>query len=92
MNGVEVRGIPMPAQTIMFATDTFREGSRREKNIFYLLPQDISNFQLPVTNNRSVVISLLDGNDRKTKAKLEKKFPNMKFKAPGDFVIFTNTE
>ena len=92
MNGVEVHGIPMPAQTVMFSTDTFREGSRLEKNIFYLLPQDISGFQLPVANNRKVVIALLDGNDRQTKQKLEEKFPGMKFKAPGDFVIFTNTE
>src|SRR3989338_7384593 len=90
MNGVEVHGIPMPAQTVMFATDTFREESRLEKNIFYLLPQDISGFQLPVANNRKVVIALLDGNDRKTKAKLEEKFPNMKFKTPGDFVVLQN--
>jgi len=38
--GVPVRGLPMPAQTVMFVTDTFRDEERRLKNIFYLLPED----------------------------------------------------
>lgn len=38
--GVDVRGIPMPAQTVMFATDSFRETERRRKNIEYVLPQN----------------------------------------------------
>ncbi len=38
--GVDVRGIPMPAQTVMFITDTFEENKREEKNIFYILPKD----------------------------------------------------
>ena len=37
-NGVEVRGIPMPAQTVMFITDTFTLKKQAEKNIHYLLP------------------------------------------------------
>ena len=36
--GVDVRGLPMPAQTVMFLTDTFLPESRVSKNIFYLLP------------------------------------------------------
>lgn len=36
--GVLVRGIPMPAQTIMFMTDTFTPEKQREKNIHYVLP------------------------------------------------------
>jgi len=38
--GVLVRGIPMPAQTVMFITDTFVEASREAKNIHYVLPED----------------------------------------------------
>ena len=34
--GVLVRGIPMPAQTVMFITDSFTEAKRSEKNIRYL--------------------------------------------------------
>mgnify|MGYP001614624290 CR=1 FL=1 len=37
-NGVDVRGIPMPSQTIMFITDTFTPDKQKEKNIFYVLP------------------------------------------------------
>ena len=36
--GVEVRGIPMPAQTVMFITDTFTAAKQRKKNIHYILP------------------------------------------------------
>jgi len=43
--GVIVRGVPMPAQTIMFVTDTFTEAKREEKNIFYVLPED--NIKVP---------------------------------------------
>ena len=34
--GVEVRGIPMSAQSVMFLTDTFLPEKQKEKNIFYL--------------------------------------------------------
>ncbi|MBI4159963.1 glycosyltransferase family 39 protein [Candidatus Wolfebacteria bacterium] len=38
--GTDVRGIPMPAQTVMFITDTFLPEKQREKNIFYILPRE----------------------------------------------------
>ncbi|OGM93225.1 hypothetical protein A2333_03160 [Candidatus Wolfebacteria bacterium RIFOXYB2_FULL_49_7] len=37
--GAEVRGIPMPTQTVMFITDTFTPEKQKEKNIFYVLPE-----------------------------------------------------
>lgn len=36
--GVLVNGIPMPAEPVMFLTDTFRPEEQREKNVFYVLP------------------------------------------------------
>lgn len=36
--GTDVRGIPMPAQTVMFITDSFTQEKQREKNIHYILP------------------------------------------------------
>jgi len=36
--GTNVRGIAMPAQTVMFITDTFTTEKQVEKNIHYLLP------------------------------------------------------
>jgi 4-amino-4-deoxy-L-arabinose transferase-like glycosyltransferase len=38
--GVLVRGIPMPAQTVMFITDTFEPEEQAAKNIHYLLPNE----------------------------------------------------
>lgn len=40
--GVLVRGIPMPSQTVMFITDTFTPEKQKEKNIYYLLPDQES--------------------------------------------------
>jgi hypothetical protein len=37
-SGVLVRGIPMPAQTVMFITNTYLEKNQNEKNIFYITP------------------------------------------------------
>ncbi|MDI6717790.1 MAG: hypothetical protein QMD86_01955 [Patescibacteria group bacterium] len=45
-NGTDVRGIPMPSQTIMFITDTFTPEKQKEKNIFYVLP-DKANEIIP---------------------------------------------
>ncbi len=38
--GVDVRGIPMPSQTVMFITDTFTAEGQAKKNIYYVLPKD----------------------------------------------------
>ncbi|HTY39696.1 MAG TPA: glycosyltransferase family 39 protein [Candidatus Paceibacterota bacterium] len=38
--GVDVRGIPMPAQTVMYITDSFTPEKQAEKNIYYVLPKD----------------------------------------------------
>lgn len=38
--GVNVRGLPMPTQTTMFITDTFTPEKQKEKNIFYILPNE----------------------------------------------------
>jgi len=40
--GVAVRGIPMPTQTVMYITDTFTSDKQKTKNIFYILPDQIS--------------------------------------------------
>ena len=43
--GVLVRGVPMPAQTVMFITDSFLPAQQQEKNIHYVLPDAAS--QIP---------------------------------------------
>ena len=44
--GVDVRGIPMPTQTVMFITDTFTPEKQKEKNIFYVLPDKFNQTPL----------------------------------------------
>lgn len=39
-SSVDVRGIPVRAQTTMFITDTFTERGQREKNVHYVLSKD----------------------------------------------------
>ncbi len=41
--GVDVRGIPMPAETVMFLTQTFFPEDRDARNIHYVLPDQISS-------------------------------------------------
>ena len=50
-NGVDVRGWPMPTQTVMFLTDTFLPENRPAKNIIYIhsvseIPQGEKNYSL----------------------------------------------
>lgn len=40
--GTDVRGIPMPVQTIMFLTSTFLPEWQKERNIYYILPEEQS--------------------------------------------------
>lgn len=86
--GVKVRGIPMPAQTVMFATNTFQEENRWLRNIEYILPEEVN--KLPVIDNRKVIIAPLNGSDRELLKNLRQKFPQLKVKDPGDFVILGN--
>ncbi len=51
--GTDVRGIPMPTQTVMFITDTFTPKKQKEKNIFYILPDKIN--QIP-QNSYTVIL------------------------------------
>ncbi|MBI4117426.1 MAG: glycosyltransferase family 39 protein [Parcubacteria group bacterium] len=38
VDGVLADGIPMPAQTVMFITQTYTQERQKEKNVFYILP------------------------------------------------------
>jgi 4-amino-4-deoxy-L-arabinose transferase-like glycosyltransferase len=45
--GVLVDGVPMPAQTVMFLTDTGTPQQQRAKNIYYLTPEAAAKQKLP---------------------------------------------
>lgn len=45
--GIDVRGLPMPTQTVMFITDTFTPAKQKQKNIYYLLPGQVEKTGIP---------------------------------------------
>ena len=53
--GVPVNGIPMPAQTVMFITDTYTPEKQKAKNIYYLTEEQLKKGQY---DKNSVVIPL----------------------------------
>lgn len=84
-SGTEVRGIPMPAQPVMFVTDTFRVEEQNAKNIHYLLPRDVDS--LAIGSGKTVIV-VLNGLDRDLISEIRTKFPQLSVEAPSDFVIF----
>ena len=45
--GVIVRGVPMPAQTVMFITGSFTQKGQKEKNIHYVTPDSLKGTSIP---------------------------------------------
>ncbi|MEN9342222.1 MAG: hypothetical protein RIQ54_478 [Candidatus Parcubacteria bacterium] len=45
--GTLVRGIPMPAQTVMFITDTYDAEEQKKKNIFYVTAEQEQETSIP---------------------------------------------
>lgn len=58
-SGIEVRGIPMPAQTIMFITDSFSFEDQEKKQIFYISPEK----EKEVDENNSLIFYLEEKRD-----------------------------
>ncbi len=54
-SGTLVNGIPMPAQTVMFITDTYTPEKQKAKNIFYLTEKQFENGEF---TRGSVIIPL----------------------------------
>lgn len=49
--GVNVRGLPMPTQTVMFMTDTFTPDKQLRDNVHYLFPQELAAMLLPANSH-----------------------------------------
>lgn len=82
--GVEVRGIPMPAQTVMFISDTFRPERQQEKNIFYLRADKIPYEELRKKENLAVALLEFEPSLR---AEIQKNIPGLKSRAVGRSVF-----
>lgn len=75
--GIEVRGIPMPAQTTMFITKTFLPKWQEEKNIFYVNMADLDAFFAEAKQKEHLFISMLEL-DSSLRLKIKKNIPDLK--------------
>jgi 4-amino-4-deoxy-L-arabinose transferase-like glycosyltransferase len=75
--GVDVRGIPMPSQTVMYITKTFLPLGQKEKNIFYILPKNLNSFIQGVNRKDHFYITMLE-NDFQLYLLLKDEIPNLK--------------
>ena len=89
MSGVDVRGLSAPAQTIMFATDTFQEEAREQKNVIYITPENWEK-TLQVSSGKKILAAFMDGNDRQLIYQIQQKFTELKIQVPEDFVVLQN--
>ncbi len=87
--GVLVRGIPMPSQTVMFATDTFSQVKRERKNLVYLVGSDIAD-RITIAAGQKTLVALIDSSDRALLREIQNKYPELQVKVPGDFVVLQN--
>lgn len=81
--GVLVNKIPMPAQTVMFVTNTYLEKNQKDKNIIYLLPD-----QLNVLSQFSGFVLIPLEKDEQIKNEIFQLFPSISFKDYSHFWLF----
>ncbi len=75
-DGTDVRGYPMPSQTVMFLTDTFLSDRQKQKNIYYILPKNLDNFIKTAKNEQNFQIFMLEI-DSKLRQKLNDSIPGL---------------
>ncbi|MEK7099194.1 MAG: glycosyltransferase family 39 protein [Patescibacteria group bacterium] len=89
--GVDVRGIPMPSQTVMFVTDSFTPAGQSAADIHYIVVEP-GHAPLPaeITSAEKTVIAFIDGADIPGITASQAVLPTFRLQVPGDFVILQN--
>lgn len=91
MDGVDVYGIPMPAETVMFLTDSFRQDKQKEKNIIYLNSKKIPDIAEQIPNKENALIIPLNPFDKELFGEIREKLPEFKPLPPqAEFLVFKN--
>ncbi|MBI4132219.1 MAG: glycosyltransferase family 39 protein [Candidatus Sungbacteria bacterium] len=86
LSGEDIRGLPAPAQTVMFASDSFDPERRRQKQISYLLrPEDIA-----IDGTTRTAIIPLNPKDQDLVQIVRKRFPMLREKLIGNTLVFKN--
>ena len=84
LSGDDIRGLPAPAQTIMFATDTFDASRRRARNLTYVTRAE----DITAHPGASIAIILMSPRDRAAAAALKRRFPDLRLQVRGDVLVF----
>lgn len=77
-SGVLVKNIPMPAQTVMFITQTYSAKQQNEKKIFYVTESNLDAFAKTIEAKQNIAITMLES-DIFLARKLEQTAPGLKF-------------
>ncbi|OHA07282.1 MAG: hypothetical protein A3B34_00740 [Candidatus Sungbacteria bacterium RIFCSPLOWO2_01_FULL_54_21] len=89
--GVDVRGIPMPAQTVMFVTDSFTSAGQSAAHIRYIVvAPGIAPPAQDMVSAEKTVITFADSSDTPGITATQRAFPAFRVHVPGDFVILQN--
>ena len=83
--GVDVRGIPMPIQTVMFITKTYLPKWQKEKNIYYIVPGFGSQASEIKGCAENCVIAMLES-DRFLIKEFKEKIPALWIDAGPEFI------
>ena len=83
-DGVDVKGIPMPAQPVMFQTKTFLASGQQKRNINYLLPDSIPYDK--INNENNAVVVMLE-NDPLLRKNLLNKIQNLHTEIKGGILV-----
>jgi len=84
-DGVLVRGIPMPSQSVMFLTDTYLSSEQKKKNLYYFLPENLDKMEI---KKPAYLIPL--AKNEETKNLIIQKCPDCQFKDYSSFWVFEN--
>jgi len=84
-SGTDVRGLPMPTQTVMFITKTFLPQWQKEKNMHYVLFQNLNE----ISCENSCVITMLS-NDGMLRKQLKEQIKNLELDSSPGFVVLKN--
>lgn len=81
-SGADVRGIPMPSQTTMFITKTFLPEWQKEKNLRYVLPQNLDQ----ISCENSCVITMLE-TDNGLRQKIKERISGLNTITKGNIIV-----
>lgn len=83
-------GLPIETQVLQFITETRTPESRRDKNIIYVMPEEIDNLLMAESRNARIVIIPMRQDDLDTFKYIKKRLPALSLKTRVNFLTLEN--